>query len=375
MIVILNIVMFCTDKVSIHICMPIYALSIINIGARRSVIEMIKEYKKIHIDKKGGQGDDGVETMSQNEVLQFPLFAGATLCGLYFAIQYFGKDMVNNFILAYMALVGSQSVKGLLLTFGIEQFEKLESKKLFHLKISFMEIDQEITPMDFVGLLGSGLAMYFYVMTKNWIFNNIIATLVSISGIQLIFLGNFKNGFLMLSGLFFYDIFFVFKTDVMLTVAKSIDAPIKLLFPNDWSAEPPKYSLLGLGDIVIPGIFMAMCLRWDVIRALKVSHVNALSDRGDDDSVLKLLHKSNANSPKSYFIGCVIGYLIAIITTVVVMIVYDHGQPALLYLVPACLGSTLIISFINGENKKLWEYSEETMVNDPEEEEDDDKKK
>jgi len=66
--------------------------------------------------------------------------------------------------------------------------------------------------------------------------------------------------------LFFYDIFFVFGTDVMLTVAKNIDAPIKLLFPRDWSVEEPKFSLLGLGDIVLPGLFIAMCLRYDVLR-------------------------------------------------------------------------------------------------------------
>jgi minor histocompatibility antigen H13 len=39
---------------------------------------------------------------------------------------------------------------------------------------------------------------------------------------------------LMLWGLFFYDIFWVYGTDVMLTVAKSIDAPIKLMFPYNW---------------------------------------------------------------------------------------------------------------------------------------------
>lgn len=41
----------------------------------------------------------------------------------------------------------------------------------------------------------------------------------------------------------------------MVTVAKSLDAPIKLLFPIDLTTSPPKFSMLGLGDIVIPGIF------------------------------------------------------------------------------------------------------------------------
>ena len=80
------------------------------------------------------------------------------------------------------------------------------------------------------------------------------------------FIGNFKNGFMLLTLLFFYDIFFVFGTDVMLTVAKGIDAPIKLQFPKDYSAEKPQYSILGLGDIVIPGIFVSLCLRFDFLK-------------------------------------------------------------------------------------------------------------
>ena len=44
---------------------------------------------------------------------------------------------------------------------------------------------------------------------------------------------------MLLALLFFYDIFFVFGTDVMLTVAKGIDAPIKLQFPKDYSGEKP----------------------------------------------------------------------------------------------------------------------------------------
>ena len=53
-------------------------------------------------------------------------------------------------------------------------------------------------------------------------------------------------------------------TDVMVTVAKSFDAPIKVVWPKDIMAlvnagllntpEGTKFSLLGLGDIVLPGI-------------------------------------------------------------------------------------------------------------------------
>ena len=86
--------------------------------------------------------------------------------------------------------------------------------------------------------------------------------------IQNMFLGNFKIGVGLLVGLFFYDIFWVFGTDVMFTVAKNIDGPIKLLFPKTLPVvNTSDLSLLGLGDIVIPGIFISLCLRFDFVNA------------------------------------------------------------------------------------------------------------
>ena len=53
--------------------------------------------------------------------------------------------------------------------------------------------------------------------------------------------------------------------------AKSFDAPIKLLFPRaleEGDTSTP-FSMLGLGDIVIPGIFVALILRYDALHASK----------------------------------------------------------------------------------------------------------
>lgn len=41
-------------------------------------------------------------------------------------------------------------------------------------------------------------------------------------------LDSFKTGGILLVGFFFYDIFWVFFTPVMVSVAKSFDAPIKV---------------------------------------------------------------------------------------------------------------------------------------------------
>ncbi len=181
------------------------------------------------------------------------------------------------------------------------------------------------------------------------------------------FLGNFTTGFILLGLLFFYDIFFVFGTDVMLTVAKSIDAPIKLLFPKNWGTVPPEFSLLGLGDIVIPGLFVSLCLRYDVIKSLNLDKMSRLIEEDKADDAVEILVKQSKSASKTYFIGALFGYLIAIIVTVIVMLVFDRGQPALLYLVPGCLLSVLINAFRNNEIKELWIFSEEKLLGKKEE--------
>lgn len=201
----------------------------------------------------------------------------------------------------------------------------MDEKKLVKFKIDAIGLDLEISPLDLICLAGAAVMVGIYIYTKNWIYNNILATMVSINGIQMIFLGNFTNGFIMLIALFFYDIFFVFGTNVMLTVAKSIDAPIKLLFPTDWSSEPPKFTLLGLGDIVIPGIFIAMCLRFDILKSLNAARVNMLCEKGNPDEVLSMLKKAAYKAPKTYFYTCLVGYVLAIGTTIVIMLVFEHG--------------------------------------------------
>merc|ERR1712071_673566 len=45
------------------------------------------------------------------------------------------------------------------------------------------------------------------------------------------------------------------------------EAPIKLVFPQDFlekGLDADNFAMLGLGDIVIPGIFIALLLRFDI---------------------------------------------------------------------------------------------------------------
>jgi minor histocompatibility antigen H13 len=132
----------------------------------------------------------------------------------------------------------------------------------------------------------------------------------------------------------------------MVTVAKNLDGPIKILFPRGYNEESGKLelSLLGLGDIVIPGFFLALLLRFDATRA-GISTVSPMN-----------LH---AAFPKPYFHSALTAYVAGLATTLYVMIVFKAAQPALLYLVPACLGSSFVCAAMRGEIKDLLAYSEE----------------
>lgn len=181
-------------------------------------------------------------------------------------------------------------------------------------------------------------------IAKNWIINNLLGVCIAITGMSTLKLSTFKSGLIMLAGLFFYDIFFVFGTDIMLTVATSIDGPIKLVVPKN---EFGKGALLGLGDIVVPGVYMSLCLRYDVFRYYK-----------DGKEPFHLARKINA----PYFVTSLIFYVIALITTMVVLFVFEHGQPALLYICPALMISTFLVGVYQGELGALWAYDGENEL-------------
>ena len=156
-------------------------------------------------------------------------------------------------------------------------------------------------------------------------------------------------------GLFFYDVFWVFGTDVMVSVATKFDAPIKLLFPRALATEDTSVVLqmLGLGDIVMPGLFIALLLRFDFHRAFH-SKLKSIKDKKQIQQMRETLRFD-----KSYFNMCILFYTLGLVATVWVMHTFKHAQPALLYLVPACVGAALLTGIARGELKALLAYEEE----------------
>jgi minor histocompatibility antigen H13 len=285
--------------------------------------------------------EDGVEVsvIDSKEAMKFPVVASCVLVSLYAAIKYIDPKLVNLLISCYIVCIGAYCVKHFLYLF-------LKSKALFNYpwKYSrtvripyFMPVAEQldINVQDIVSyFLAYSLAgVYFY--TKNWVICNVFGISLAIHALEHMPIKNFKIIFGLLGALLCYDVFFVFGTDVMLTVAKNIEGPIKLLFPKPTEG----FSMIGLGDIIMPGILVAMTIRYDMYR----------------------MHKKEKKGNYTYFICSIIGYVIGIIITICAMAIMEKEQPALLYLVPSTIISVLATAVVTGEISQIWLYEEENF--------------
>lgn len=334
-------------------------------AACHSSIVLLHEKDEVVIDKDGNETIIPAEreTLRKEDAYQFPLVGSASLFSLYLAFKFLDKEMVNLLIGFYFGILGAfavtMTIAPCLALILPSNFSK-EIQWVQHLHHPFTWKRLPVSPMSgtlsftatelvaFVVAIGVCI-MYF--QSKPWYLNNVLGISFCLQGIERFSLGTYKIGAILLIGLFFYDIFWVFGTEVMVSVAKNLDGPIKILFPRSFerNLETNKLkdlSLLGLGDIVIPGFFLALLLRFD-------AH-NAAIKAGKEMACH--IHDS---FPKPYFHSALVAYIAGLGTTLFVMMKFNAAQPALLYLVPACLGSSLLCAFARGEMKELFEYSEE----------------
>ncbi len=109
--------------------------------------------------------------------------------------------------------------------------------------------------------------------------------------------------------------------------------PILLRIPriNDFRGGD---SLLGLGDIVIPGLLLSFLLRTDY------------SVRGP----LRILQKGRIK----YWTCGMIGYFLGLAFANIAVVTMNMGQPALLYLVPCTLLPVIGLAYSRSELEALW---------------------
>ncbi|KAK0531583.1 hypothetical protein OC834_002901 [Tilletia horrida] len=372
--------------------LPIYFGSFLSLRTPLSTKQLLAERKRAR-EARGSDDDDSDagsddeddeeeeeeesanETLTSEDAWLFPVFGSAVLFGMYLTFRYIDKAYINLLLSAYFGIVGVFAVS----TASISGARGIVGRKVWRkmdvYKVSISKQGKDIFRTAFTNahlpfILLSTLLVTYYVITRNWVASNIVALSLATNAITLMGLDSFRTGMIMLGGLFLYDIFWVFGTEVMVSVAKNFDAPIKILWPKNFidvmqhlagggavSAMPKwAFTMLGLGDIVIPGIFIALALRFDQNQAAAKKPSRSFT-------------RFKTSFPKPYFHATMVAYVLGLATTMAVMHVFRAAQPALLYLSPACSAAVALTAVVRGEWSVMWGWSDEEP-----EEEDEEKK-
>ena len=177
--------------------------------------------------------------MTQTEAAMNPLICSCVLFGLYILLKLFSKEHVSLLLsvpitvlivddLAHkISPLINKLMKPLTILLGASHYH------LYFLSTNNKDGNtmKKIFAWDFTctDLLAwsAGIGVW-YLTQKHWLANNLMVTALAIISIEQDHLNKVKTGCIMMGGLFFYDIFWVFTTDVMTTVVMSLDAPMKL---------------------------------------------------------------------------------------------------------------------------------------------------
>ena len=228
----------------------IMALIPIFLGSFRSV-DSQKEQKDNHVRKRNviffipsfgtfqEKTGERPETMTQKDAMMFPIIASCALFGLYIFFQIFSKEYINLLLSFYFLVLGIFALSHMMSPVILKLVPSAVPVIPFHLKFTQGEgesmesvMDYKFTTHDLVCLGLCSVVGVWYIMKKHWLANDLLGMAFAVNGVELLHLNNVVTGCILLGGLFFYDIFWVFGTDVMVTVAKSFEAPIKLVFPQ-----------------------------------------------------------------------------------------------------------------------------------------------
>jgi signal peptide peptidase-like protein 3 len=101
--------------------------------------------------------------------------------------------------------------------------------------------------------------------------------------------------------------------------------------------------MLGLGDIVMPGLLLCFVMRYD---AYKRAQAKRMADAGIP--LPSHWHKI------SYFHCSLLGYFLGLLTATVSSEFFKAAQPALLYLVPFTLFPLFLMAYLKGDLKSMW---------------------
>ncbi|CAN6192309.1 unnamed protein product [Urochloa humidicola] len=312
-------------------------------SAREAVIEQEKLLKDGHeglLNVEAG-GSSGMVDINVASAIMFVVVASCFLIMLYKLMSYWFVEL-------------------LVVIFCIGGVEGLQTCLVAVLSRWFKHAAESFVKVPFIGAVSHltlavcpfciAFAVLWAVFRQApyaWIGQDILGIALIVTVIQIVRVPNLKVGSVLLSCAFLYDIFWVFVSkrwfheSVMIVVARGDKTdedgvPMLLKIPrmfDPWGG----YSIIGFGDILLPGLLVAFALRYDFV--------------------------AKKSLQSGYFLWSMVAYGSGLLITYVALNLMDgHGQPALLYIVPFTLGTLIALGWKRGELHNLWVKGEPERV-------------
>ena len=275
-----------------------------------------------------------VAYLGMREAVGFVIMASLALVVLFFFIKY-----LIYVLLGVFAIGGSQSVAAIL-ALCLAYLFPAQNRKVHYAPLPPMHLFTlvSIVPAVILGVV-------WLVYRASWwsfVLQDVLGVCLLLTLQRVLRLPNIKIATVLLSLAFFYDVYWVFlspyffSSSVMQTVAQGgstgESVPMLLRLPRVQD-ELGGQTMLGLGDIALPGLLISFLLRFD--------------------------WQMGYGWLRGYYLLSVVGYGVGLLLTYGALIVMKSGQPALLYIVPCTLYVVLFVAWLRGDVKQLWEGTAE----------------
>ena len=305
-------------------------------------------------------------TLDRSQALMIPVMSSFSLLLMFYLFS-----SVSQLLTAFTAVASASS-----LFFCLSPYVAY-LKAQFGLADPFVSrcCSKSFTRLQAILLLVCSFTVAAWLVSGHWILNNLLGISICVAFVSHVRLPNIKICAMLLLCLFVYDIFWVFFSErffganVMVSVAtqqasnpvhtvansiglpglqlitKKLELPVKIVFPRNLlggvvpGENATDFMMLGLGDMAIPGMLLALVLCFDYRKSRDT--VNLLE-----------LHSSKGHK---YIWYALPGYAIGLVTALAAGVLTHSPQPALLYLVPSTLGPVVVISWMKRELFELWE--------------------
>jgi signal peptide peptidase-like protein 2B len=285
-------------------------------------------------DPNASRIDDTMHVeLTNRAAMTFLACSSLALVVLFFFIGY-----LVYLLIALFTFIGAMALFELLIGSAEERCPPHWRRPLFSLPFV-----GDVTPVMLACFLPSATLALVWVVGRKawwaWPLQDLLGVAILVTMQRAVRLTSIRVSTVLLTLAFFYDIFwvflspFIFRRSVMITVATGGDSgespPMLLVIPKLVHEGPGNgFSMLGLGDVALPGLLLSMLMRFDLSNAL--------------------------SGLAGYFVPALIGYAVGLAAAGIAVAVTLSGQPALLYLVPCTLGLTVLLAWHRGHLGVLW---------------------